>query len=168
MANRSSIFFATCFLVGFCGKAPGTVGSLLGAIAYPFTFGRLGWAAFVPSYSAAVLCAVWICGKAEDCMGERDPPQVILDEFVAMPLCYWPLEHFFAQIPMARWLFLLIGFALFRFFDICKPLAISKLQSLRGGLGIVLDDLAAAIATAFAMAVSFAVSISLGLVKQLP
>ena len=150
--DRFSIFIATCCFSGFIGRAPGTTGALLGAIAYPATFHRLGPLPFVLVYGALLLFSVWVCGRAAVTIGEKDPPSVIFDEFIAMPLCYWPLEQFFGQIPVAPWAFLLIGFALFRFFDISKPLAIWRIQSLPGGWGIVLDDTAAAVTAAISTA----------------
>jgi phosphatidylglycerophosphatase A len=61
-----------------------------------------------------------------------------------MPLCFigWP-----ALLPVApRWAILLAGLALFRLFDITKPFGIDKLQDLPAGWGIVIDDVAAALA----------------------
>lgn len=151
--DRISIFIASCCFSGFVSRAPGTIGSLLGALAYPVTLRGLDPLQFFPAYGVLLCCTIWICGRAAEAMGEVDPPPVILDEFIAMPLCYWPLEQFHMEQP-PLWIFLLVGFALFRFFDILKPLAINRIQSLRGGFGIVLDDTAAAIATALSMAIA--------------
>jgi len=62
-----------------------------------------------------------------------------------MPLCFLGWQWLPPDLP---WLVLLLaGFGLFRFFDILKPLGINKLQSLPGGWGVVLDDVAAALAS---------------------
>jgi phosphatidylglycerophosphatase A len=82
-------------------------------------------------------------------MGRKDPGEVILDEFVAMPLCFlgWPaLVH-----PLPAWAIFLLGLGLFRLFDITKPLGISRLQDLPAGWGIVIDDTAAALAACAVM-----------------
>jgi phosphatidylglycerophosphatase A len=87
---------------------------------------------------------VGFCGEAEFRLGRRDPGEVNLDEFMAMPLCFigWP-----ALLDVApRWAVFLAGFALFRLFDITKPFGIDKLQDLPAGWGIVIDDVAAALA----------------------
>ena len=88
--------------------------------------------------------AVAMCGEAEFRLGRRDPGEVILDEFAAMPLCFlgWPV---LARLWPA-WAVFIAGFLLFRLFDIAKPLGIRKLQDLPGGWGIVVDDVAAALA----------------------
>ena len=77
-------------------------------------------------------------------MAKKDPGEVILDEFVAMPLCFlgWPaMLH-----PLQPWAVFLLGLGLFRLFDILKPFGIRRLQYLPGGWGIVIDDTAAALA----------------------
>jgi phosphatidylglycerophosphatase A len=74
---------------------------------------------------------------------------VILDEFTAMPLCFlgWPALAGMLPSWAAPWAVFVAGFLLFRLFDITKPLGIHKLQDLPGGWGIVVDDVAAALAT---------------------
>ena len=69
---------------------------------------------------------------------------MILDEFVVMPLCFLGWRTLPAAIPV--WAVLGAGFALFRLFDIVKPLGIRRLQALPGGWGVVIDDVAAALA----------------------
>jgi phosphatidylglycerophosphatase A len=93
--------------------------------------------------------AVAICGEAEFRLGRRDPGEVILDEFTAMPLCFlgWPVLARVLPSWAAPWAVFVAGFLLFRLFDITKPLGIRKLQDLPGGWGIVVDDVAAALAT---------------------
>jgi phosphatidylglycerophosphatase A len=127
--------------------APGTWGSAAG-IAYfyaVFVAPGTGAGAALLLNLAGLYLAVALCGAAEIRLGKTDPGEVILDEVVAMPLCFlgWPL----LVGPAPAWAVLLAGFAVFRFFDILKPLGIAKLQSLPGGWGVVIDDVAAALAT---------------------
>jgi phosphatidylglycerophosphatase A len=89
--------------------------------------------------------AIAFCGEAEIRLGKRDPSEVILDEVVAMPLCFLGWQWLVGPVP--AWAVLLAGFALFRLYDIWKPWVIDSLQSLPGGWGVVLDDTAAALAT---------------------
>ena len=73
---------------------------------------------------------------------------IVLDEFVAVPLVFFGLGGTNGLIAYyGGWPILLLGFGLFRFFDILKPLGISRLQNLHGGVGCVADDLAAALAS---------------------
>jgi phosphatidylglycerophosphatase A len=133
-------------------KAPGTWGSLAGLLYQLLFFHPLEhWYWVVLFSSMAIWFAVGICGEAEFRLGKRDPGEVVLDEFVVMPLCFigWHsiAETFTADLP--KWAvhtsIYLAGFALFRLFDITKPFGISKLQDLEGGWGVVFDDVAAAL-----------------------
>lgn len=145
--------------IGRLGCAPGTNASLLGAILYPFTFGRLGWLLFSIIYALCVWGSIYVSSRCEKFLKRKDPSMVNLDELVAMPLCYWPAEALFQtlHIPMPPlWITLLLGFLLFRVFDILKPFGIKKLESLKGGVGIVGDDLAAAIYTTICLMAIFA------------
>jgi phosphatidylglycerophosphatase A len=74
----------------------------------------------------------------------RDPGCIVLDEFAAMPLVFLGTDGLVTPERLPVLLF--AGFALFRFFDILKPLGIRRLQDLPGGLGVLVDDLAAALA----------------------
>lgn len=129
--------------------APGTWGSAAGLLLYsaglvPFNNPQR-WTVFLGVMLALILLAIISSAIAEKFLQKKDPGCVIIDEVVAMPLVFIGLENTMrhAQQP---WVWLLLGFGLFRFFDILKPLGIKQLQKLPGGLGIVADDLAAAAA----------------------
>ena len=90
--------------------------------------------------------ACQICTQGEIILQKKDPSCIILDEMVAMPFCFIGLqEKAMALFPV--WWYMLAGFVLFRIFDIFKPFGIKKLQELPGGLGVVIDDVVAALAT---------------------
>ena len=126
--------------------APGTWGSLAGVgyaaatVAWGGTWGVLAISAVAGGLAVAV------CGEAEVRLGKRDPGEVVLDEFVVMPLCFLGWAGLLAG-GWPAWAVLAAGFGVFRFFDILKPLGISRLQRLPGGWGVVVDDAAAALAT---------------------
>jgi phosphatidylglycerophosphatase A len=138
---------ATLGPLGMRMKAPGTWGSAAGLLFFVVCFYPLS--IFENLFASTVLAyvAVGICGRAEIIMGRKDPGEVILDEFVAMPLCFlgWRMIAAPGFLPFVG--LLLAGFALFRFYDIRKPWVIDRLQALPGGWGIVIDDTAAALAT---------------------
>ncbi|MBK1879819.1 phosphatidylglycerophosphatase A family protein [Pelagicoccus mobilis] len=127
-------------------KAPGTWGSLMGLVFY------VAFISHLTDFAAALLLAVLsyvsigICGEAEKRLQKVDPGEIILDEFVAMPICFIGLSAYGSH-PMFFWI-VAAGFALFRFFDIVKPLGIKKLQRYHGGFGVVADDVAAALIVA--------------------
>ena len=127
--------------------APGTWGSAAGLlwVVGAFWWPQLGLGCTLALILASSYAAVALCGEAELRLGKTDPGEVILDEFVAMPLCFLGAPQLLTLAP--PWVVLLAGFALFRFFDIVKPLGIRRLQALPGGWGVVIDDTAAALAT---------------------
>jgi phosphatidylglycerophosphatase A len=144
LPSRFVVSLATLGPIGRKLPAPGTWGSLAGLLYFTVFFSRTTVAENLVASAVAAWMAALLCGEAELRLGKKDPGEVILDEFVAMPLCFlgWPmLTH---RWPV--WAVLLGGFALFRLFDILKPLGISKLQDVPGGWGVVIDDTAAALA----------------------
>jgi len=125
---------ATLGPIGRKLKAPGTWGSVAGLLYFTVVFYPMSLIGSLLLSALGAYVAVAICGEAEFRLGRRDPGEVILDEFVAMPLCFlgWPL--LVASAP--PWAVFLTGFALFRLFDITKPFRISRLQDLPGGWGV--------------------------------
>ena len=115
--------------------APGTVGTLA---AIPFFL--LMQPLALPWYGAILLVTsligIYLCGKTSEDMGVHDHGGIVWDEFVG----YW--LTMFAAPP--GWLWIVIGFVLFRLFDIIKPWPISWAdKKVAGGLGIMLDDILA-------------------------
>lgn len=138
---------ATLGPLGRIKKAPGTVGSLAGLFLYCLLFHKLNPVSFLLLTGLCAYLAVGICDAAEQHLQMRDPGMIVLDEFVAMPLVFFGMGGYQGLIHQnAGWPVLLLGFGLFRTFDILKPTPISKLQNLPGGIGCVADDYAAAIA----------------------
>jgi phosphatidylglycerophosphatase A len=138
MMNRILVFCATGFGAGYAPCTPGTFGTLVGmgiVLVEYLLFGKNC------IYSNAVIVlimlfpSVVIAGRAETHFGEKDAQQIVIDEMMG----YWLsiLMHPFS-IKLA-----IIAFFLFRFFDILKPFPVSVSQNLKGGAGVVVDDLVA-------------------------
>jgi phosphatidylglycerophosphatase A len=131
-------------------KAPGTWGSAAGLLWWALVV-RLAHAKGGPHEfifdALVVLMAIFLCGVAAAFIGKKDPSEVILDEFAAMPLVYLfnPMGNAMREGTKTGFLLILLGFLLFRLFDITKPFGIKALEKLPGGLGIVLDDVMAAV-----------------------
>ena len=133
--QKVSKFIATVFFAGFVPVAPGTVGSLLAIPVYLLVKDNT-----ILHLSVAIcllLLGFWSAGRALQDFSRKDPPEIIIDEFSSMLIVY-------LFIPFSV-KFLIIGFLLFRFFDIFKIPPIKKLEALPQGYGIMLDDIAAAI-----------------------
>ncbi len=147
MSTPVVVGLATLGPLGLVKKGPGTVGSVAGIALYAVLFHHASFFGFLFMAALLTYFAVGICDAAERRLQMRDPGMIVLDEFIAVPLVFFGLGGTQGLIAThGGWPVLLGGFALFRLFDIFKPLGISKLQNLPGGLGCVVDDLAAAAA----------------------
>jgi phosphatidylglycerophosphatase A len=135
--TRLAVFIAT---VGYCGYfpiAPGTVGSAAGLVFY-----LLVWWAQSPLFEAGLILllfavGVWAGTTSERYFGGIDPGPIVLDEVVGMLITLA-----FIPVGIAG---ALIGFFLFRLFDVLKPFPAGRFEKLHGGLGVMADDAMAAI-----------------------
>jgi phosphatidylglycerophosphatase A len=138
-------FVAFGFGAGLAPYAPGTFGSLVGLLG--------AWSLFelpLPWRVAAVLAViglgVWICGESARRLQRHDDQRIVFDEIAGVLLTSLAVEK-------ASLLALVLVFVFFRFFDILKPWPIRDVDhSLHGGLGIMLDDLIAALYAAACVA----------------
>jgi len=134
--KRFFLFLAAGFGAGYAPVAPGTAGTL---VAIP-VFLVLSSIPF-PLYELTVLTffffTSWISGEAQRCWGRKDHPRIVIDEIMGYLITMLWLP---GTIP-----FIILGFLLFRFFDIVKPPPIRLLEKARGGYGVVLDDVLAGV-----------------------
>jgi phosphatidylglycerophosphatase A len=155
LKQKSSIVLATCG-VGFIPLAPGTWGSILavlGYIGYQYLLDSSGMPTnyWVP-FTAVILTTFCIIGIkaskiAADAMGEKDPGKIVVDEVMGQWIT-------FAFIPFTLdWRPILIGFILFRAFDILKPFPVDATQELGDGIGICADDIVAGVYAGVLLAV---------------
>ena len=136
-----AIWIATGLGSGYFPLAPGTAGSALG-LALVIAFRRTSLTPLWLGVSLAAfagllfLVGVWSAGKAERVFGRVDPSQVVIDEVVGQIIT-------FVATPRVTWRGLLVGFILFRVFDIVKPFPARGAERIPGGWGIMMDDLIA-------------------------
>ena len=145
-----SIFaqLATAFGIGRIGRAPGTVASLVAVvIAVPVLY-YTGWIGMAVIALVTTLAGVWVADGYGVETGIKDPQDCVIDEFAgqwvacAIMNINGPAADLWSGV--ARFA---LAFLLFRLFDIAKPGLVKKAENLRGGLGIMADDvLAGAIA----------------------
>lgn len=144
MTNARFVFSspAHCLAFGFGAglskKAPGTVGTIAALPCWLVFIHLLAFPGLVLLIALAFLLGVFVCGKTSDALGVHDHGGIVWDEFVGL----WLTLLF---LP-ATWSGLLVGFLFFRLFDILKPWPIRWLdKKIHGGLGIMLDDVVAAV-----------------------
>ncbi len=130
-------FLAFGFGSGLAPVAPGTFGTIMAVLLYLLTM-KLSLIPYLMIVVAVCIVGVWICDKSSKLLGVHDHGGIVWDEFAGF---------FITMIAAPKgWLWILIGFALFRLFDIWKPWPISLLdKQVEGGLGIMLDDIVAGI-----------------------
>jgi len=166
-----ALAIATCG-VGYIPIAPGTWGSLVGVGIYLL----LRWAtlrlvylyAGVNSFlrydpgivfvavelvviTVVTLIGIWAASQVERLEAKKDPGRVVIDEVAGQLIALLPVT----LLPTWR-VWIIIGFFLFRAFDIVKPYPVRQLESLPSGMGIVVDDLGAGAYAAVVLAVLYA------------
>ena len=135
--EKTIVFAATWGLIGFSPVAPGTFGSIA-ALPLCLLISAMGTVWGTISLLALVSVSIWIAQMAETIIGHRDPGLVVIDEVCGMAVALFALPF----IPVT----IIGGFALFRVFDIIKPFPIRWFdKNVKGGLGIILDDIIAGI-----------------------
>jgi len=139
---------AVGFGSGLAPVAPGTFGTLA-AIPFFYLLAMLNIEWYVAVLVISSLSGFWFCHVASDAMGVHDHKAIVWDEFVGYWITMLPVLVIYpeiktgASIPL---LWVLVGFALFRFFDVLKPFPISWLdKKMQGGFGIMIDDIVAGI-----------------------
>ena len=147
LVSHPAHFIALGFGSGLAPVAPGTAGTLVG---YPL-FLLLAWQLndFAMLGAVAVLFAlgVWACGRTGADMGISDHSGMVWDEIVAMILIL-------IFIPDGIWWWV-AAFFVFRFFDVVKPPPIRYFdQTIKGGLGVMFDDIVAAFYTLVVLAIA--------------
>jgi phosphatidylglycerophosphatase A len=132
---------ATLLFIGYIPWASGTIGSAV-------TVGALWW--FFCRTNAAVQPLTWwllglavtafstiVSSRPREVFGSEDPREVIIDECAGQIVAF-----LFVPLNIKT---LVLGFVLFRFFDIVKPFPVHRMETLEGGLGITMDDVLAGI-----------------------
>jgi phosphatidylglycerophosphatase A len=130
-------FLAFGFGFGALRPAPGTWGTIPGLLFYPL-FAKLPVSLYLLLIGLMTIAGVYLCGKTSEQLKVHDHPGIVWDEIVGFLLTMTSFAPSFFN--------LCLGFLFFRFFDILKPWPIRTVDKLvKGGFGIMLDDLLAAI-----------------------
>ena len=135
MKGRLYRMIASVFYIGYLPVAHGTLGSLASLVLYYFI-----------CHDAVIMAAVILiviilgfmtAGRVEKMFGEKDPGEIVIDEFAGMLISLYRLPPTMGYV--------VTGFLLFRFFDIVKPKPIQNLEKIKGSMGIMSDDIIAGV-----------------------
>lgn len=145
-------FIATSFGAGYWPWGPGTAGAIVGLLLWmplvlipsPPAVGLIT----VGLIAVFTVAGVWSASVAERYWGP-DPSRVVMDETVGQWITMLPLAAYAGvSHPLADgrlWIGALVALALFRFFDIAKPLGVRRMEALPAGYGVMADDILAGI-----------------------
>jgi phosphatidylglycerophosphatase A len=140
MKKRLSLALASAFYIGFIPGAPGTYASIATTLIFFAAYclaHRISPVFHILSLCIISLIGVFVSGEASRNAGIEDPSFVVIDEVAGQLLTL-------LFLPVTAWN-LVLGLAAFRIFDMWKPFPIRKLESLKGGFGIMADDLLAGV-----------------------
>jgi phosphatidylglycerophosphatase A len=134
--NFFVLLFATGFGVGFSPVVPGTMGTLV-AIPIYYSVSSISSPLYELTLVAFFFFSSWISHQAEGYWGSKDDRRIVIDEIMGfLVTMLWVPKALFSIVA---------GFIFFRFFDILKPFPIRRLEQVKSGYGVVLDDVMAGI-----------------------
>ncbi|MDH5527737.1 MAG: phosphatidylglycerophosphatase A [Nitrospirota bacterium] len=142
-ADRLVLLLATGLGSGYAPKAPGTAGSLLAlALAWPLM--SLPLPVYLTVTALVAVTGTFIAGRAETLLGGKDHKSIVIDEVAGILVTL-------AAVP-PTWQHLVLGFLLFRLFDISKPPPCRWAERrFKGGIGVMADDLMAGVYAALVL-----------------
>jgi phosphatidylglycerophosphatase A len=123
---------------GAASKAPGTFGTLASVPIYLWLLQDLSSMQYLVMLVVTSLVGIYLCGKTSKDLGVHDHSGIVWDEFVGYWITMW--------LAPTGWEYIVLGFVLFRLFDILKPWPISWVDKhVHGGFGIMFDDILAGV-----------------------
>jgi len=133
-----AVVIATAGGAGFAPKAPGTAGSIVGVLIY-LLIESLHVGAYYPhAIILLFIVGIWASSRVEHLWG-HDSQRIVIDEVVGQMITFGIAADRY-QLSAIN---VVLGFGLFRAFDIVKPFPIRHLERLKGGLGVIADDVGA-------------------------
>ena len=145
------------FGVGYLPLMPGTYGSLVAVGIFLGLAQIVKGNALVAMVRVAIVLVtfvgIWAASRTEQLSNRKDPGKIVVDEVAGQFISLFPLTLFTHWSIVA----VIISFILFRFFDIVKPYPARRLEALKGGFGVMCDDLIAGVYAAVITSIIFAV-----------
>ncbi len=138
MRDRAAIIVSMGFGAGLMPGAPGTAGSALALPIAWLSYRGAGWMGLALVTLIVTMLGFWSCRRVERIWAEHDSPKIVIDEMAGQLVAFLPLT--------CSWPHLIVGFGLFRLFDTVKPWPAGWIdREVKGGAGVMLDDLVAGI-----------------------
>ena len=137
MPDRFVKLIATFFYIGYLPLAPGSMASIAGVLIYVLFQSN----AFV---YAALLAVIIFLGfrmsdRMEELVGSKDPSCIVIDEVAGIMISFWGLPW--------NWSVIITAYFVFRAFDMFKIYPANRLEDMKGGVGVMMDDIIAGVYT---------------------
>ena len=132
--NKLALSIATLGPIGTALPAPGTFGSLAALISGYFILSA-GWIYMAIATFIALFVGIWAASVYEAVSGKKDASEVVIDEVAGQ----WSVLLITPLSPLG----FLAAFIFFRLFDITKPFPVNKAEAIKGGMGVMADDMVA-------------------------
>jgi len=143
--TKARLLFLTGLGSGYSPWAPGTFGTLMGVLIYLLIWHSLSWFLYMLCTLVLLVLGAVISQEGLILFGEEDSSHIVIDEVVGFLIAMW-------GVGFSMWAWLL-GFLLFRIWDIWKPF--SFIEEIPGGWGVMLDDVAAGVMTNIMLRIVF-------------
>jgi phosphatidylglycerophosphatase A len=145
-------FFAFGFGAGLLRPGPGTFGTLAGLPVFWLLYGQT-MIVYLGAIVMMFCLGIFLCGESARRLGVHDHGGIVWDEIVGLQVTLLPLQAGLpANASVPSWGWVVVGFVLFRIFDIAKPPPVRWAdRNIHGGFGIMFDDLIAALYAGSAM-----------------
>ena len=134
LSGKVVLALSTWFGTGLLPVMPGTFGTLA-TVPLILLLDNLGPIYRLLSLMIMIVVAIWASGRHQELLGQGDPREIVIDEVAGFLLTMLFLPR--------SWLAIGLGFIFFRLFDILKPCPIKQTEKIKGGFGVVIDDLIA-------------------------
>ena len=144
MSDRIVKIISTFFYVGTLPPAPGTLASIAGVAIYVLTGSNMFL--YLSLLAIITVLGFKVSDRMEEISGEKDPSCIVIDEVSGVMIAFF-------MLPMNPAVFF-SAFFLFRAFDMFKIYPVNKLEPLKGGVGVMMDDVVAGIYTNIVMQIA--------------
>jgi len=158
--DQLALIIATGFGVGFIPFAPGTFGSILGLLIAYFLISVFSPDVILLQNSIIIvsviitILGIWASTRAEKIFDQKDAGQIVLDEVCGQLISFLFIAPYLRRLG-GQWIWWgIAGFILFRALDILKPYPLKELEQVRGGLGVMLDDIIAGLYAAVILSIA--------------
>jgi phosphatidylglycerophosphatase A len=137
-SDWAAVAIATAGGAGFAPKAPGTAGSVVGVLVYFLIESLHLGSYYLHAIIFSLIVGIWASSRVEHLWG-HDSQRIVIDEVVGQMITFGMAAGRYRLSTS----YILLGLGLFRLFDIWKPFPIRRLERLKGGFGVVADDVGA-------------------------